>query len=81
MQARLTQVVAGAVDRTHLADLLEDHALARNTMDASQVRRVREEMERAEARRLQPHYIESFFLLCSSIWAVWCAAANRAAMS
>ena len=30
-------------------------------MDASRVRRVREEMERAEARRLQPHYIESFF--------------------
>ena len=30
-------------------------------MDASRVRRVREEMERAGARRLQPHYIESFF--------------------
>jgi hypothetical protein len=31
-------------------------------MDASQVQKIREEMERAEARRLQPHYIESFFL-------------------
>ena len=31
-------------------------------MDASRVQRIREEMERAEARRLQPHYIESFFL-------------------
>ena len=31
-------------------------------MDTSQVLRIREEMERAEARRLQPHYIESFFL-------------------
>jgi hypothetical protein len=31
-------------------------------MDASRVFRIREEMERAEARRLQPHYIESFFL-------------------
>ena len=30
-------------------------------MDASRVQRVREEMERADARRLQPHYIESFF--------------------
>ena len=30
-------------------------------MDASRVQHVREEMERAEARRLQPHYIESFF--------------------
>src|SRR5690606_8386907 len=31
-------------------------------MDSSRVARVREEMERAEARRLQPHYIEDFFL-------------------
>lgn len=31
-------------------------------MDASMIQRVREDMERAEARRLQPHYIESFFL-------------------
>ena len=29
---------------------------------ASRVARVREDMERAEARRLQPNYIESFFL-------------------
>src|SRR5208283_5413646 len=28
---------------------------------ASRVQRIREDMERAEARRLQPHYIESFF--------------------
>jgi hypothetical protein len=31
-------------------------------MDATKVHRIREDMERAEARRLQPHYIESFFL-------------------
>ena len=31
-------------------------------MDASRVHRIREEMERADARRLQPHYIESFFI-------------------
>lgn len=31
-------------------------------MDASRVARIREDMERAEARRLQPHYIESFFM-------------------
>jgi hypothetical protein len=31
-------------------------------MDSSRVAHIREEMERAEARRLQPHYIESFFL-------------------
>ncbi len=45
-----------------LQDLLEERALAHDAMDASRVQRIREDMERAEARRLQPHYIESFFL-------------------
>jgi hypothetical protein len=62
VRARLTQVVAHAFDRTQLQDLLEERALAHDTMDSSRVQRVRAEMERAEARRLQPHYIESFFL-------------------
>ena len=30
-------------------------------MDASRVYRIREDIERVEARRLQPHYIESIF--------------------
>jgi hypothetical protein len=51
-----------AFDRVHLQDLLEERALAHDAMDASRVQRIREDMERAEARRLQPHYIESFFL-------------------
>ena len=62
VRARLTQVVSNAFDKTQLQDLLEERALAHDSMDASRVFRVREEMERAEARRLQPHYIESFFL-------------------
>ena len=62
VQARLTHAVADAVRRSHLQDLLEERALAHDVMDASRVARVREDMERAEARRLQPHYIESFFL-------------------
>ncbi len=48
-------------DRTHLQGLLEDHVLAPDAMDASRVRLIREDMERADARRLQPHYIASFF--------------------
>lgn len=62
VRARLTRAVDGAFDRSHLQETLEEHALAHDAMDTSQVRRIREEMERAEARRLQPHYIESFFL-------------------
>ena len=62
VRARLDQVISEAVDRPHLQDLLEERALAKDTMDSSRVARVREDMERAEARRLQPHYVESFFL-------------------
>jgi superfamily II DNA or RNA helicase len=62
VRARLNQVVERAFDRGHLQDLLEERALAHDSMDASKVHRIREDMERAEARRLQPHYIESFFL-------------------
>ncbi|MCZ7570812.1 MAG: helicase-related protein [Ardenticatenaceae bacterium] len=62
VRARLTRAVEYGVDRPHLQDLIEERALAHDVMDASRVARVREEMERAEARRLQPHYIESFFL-------------------
>lgn len=61
-RAHLTQVVENAFDRGKLQDLLEDHALAHDAMDASRVHRIREDMERADARRLQPHYIESFFI-------------------
>jgi len=62
VRARLTKAVEEAVDRPHLEGLIEERALAHDAMDSSRVARVREEMERAEARRLQPHYIESFFL-------------------
>lgn len=62
VRAKLDQVVENATNPQIIQDLFEEHALVRDTMDASKVFKVREEMERAEARRLQPHYIESFFL-------------------
>ncbi len=62
VRARLATVLENALDRDQLRKLLEEHALAHDAMDASRVFSIREEMERAEARRLQPHYIEGFFL-------------------
>ena len=62
VRARLTRAVENAVDQTQIRNLLAEHALVHDSMDWSNVAQVREEMERAEARRLQPHYIESFFL-------------------
>ena len=61
VRARLDQAVGDAVDRERLQALLEDGALAQDVMDTTRVAQVREDLERAEARRLQPHYIESFF--------------------
>ena len=61
VRARLDTAVDQALDRGALQDLLEDRQLVQDAMDATRIQRVREEMERAEARRLQPHYIESFF--------------------
>lgn len=62
VRARLTHAIADAVDRSQLQDLIEERALAHDAMDVHRVARVREDMERASARRLQPHYVESFFL-------------------
>src|SRR5208283_3379352 len=59
---RLFQVVDKALDREQLRKLIEGRALTNDTMDVSRVRAIREDMERAEARRLQPHFIASFFL-------------------
>ncbi len=62
VRSRLTEVVDKAFDRERLVELIEQHALVQDSLDTSQVRRIREEMERAEARRLQPHFIADFFL-------------------
>ena len=61
VRARLDTAVDHALDRGRLQDLLEERALAHDAMDASRVQRIRADMVRAEARRLQPHYVESFF--------------------
>jgi len=62
VRARLRQVVSEAVDVQRLRELVEEKALVHEVIDEPRLRRIREDMERAEARRLQPHYIESFFL-------------------
>ncbi|WP_289020046.1 helicase-related protein [Desulfobacter postgatei] len=61
VMAYLNTVMDQVLDRDQIRDLLEERALAHDAMDAGKIRKVREDMERADARRLQPHYIESFF--------------------
>ena len=61
VRARLDMVVEDSLDNERLRTLIEEQALARDSMDISQVQRIRQTMERMEARRLQPHYISAFF--------------------
>ncbi|MGQ4806700.1 RNA polymerase-associated protein RapA [Candidatus Entotheonellaceae bacterium PAL068K] len=61
VRARLDEVVDQAMDRNKLRDLIEVHALAHDRVDASRVQEIREDMERAEARKLQPHFVAAFF--------------------
>jgi len=62
VRASLFERVDSAVDQQRIQELLAERALVRDHMSEAQVDQVREQMERAEARRLQPHYIERFFL-------------------
>ena len=62
VKARLLQAVDDAADQQHVLDLLAESALVRDTMSIAEVGRIREDMERAEAQRLQPFHIQTFFL-------------------
>lgn len=62
VKQRLQQVLDQKLDREQLRKLLEESALATDKIDTSQVLKIREEMERADAQRLQPHFIALFFL-------------------
>jgi superfamily II DNA or RNA helicase len=62
VKARLFEVVDHSLDRKHLRELIEGRALTHDAMDVTKVRQIREDMERADARRLQPHFIASFFI-------------------
>ena len=62
VRARLTQKIDQALDREHLKALLDRDALDQTTMSAERLFAVKEEMEKAEARRLQPYFVRAFFL-------------------
>ena len=62
VRAKLEQAVDNSLDRDKLRELLEERALTDDSMDLSKVMKIREEMERAEAHRLQPFYISAFFM-------------------
>jgi hypothetical protein len=61
VQARLLRRVEGALDTAHLQAIIERNALCQESMSAEQLFAVRAEMDKAQARKLQPHFIRAFF--------------------
>jgi superfamily II DNA or RNA helicase len=61
VRARLLRRVEGALDTDHIRSILERNALCEEVMDEKRLFAVKEEMEKAEARKLQPFFIRSFF--------------------
>ena len=61
VRARLDEIVDAAVGEK-LRAALKERALLTEIMSATDVDEIRRQMEEAEARKLQPHYIRSFFL-------------------
>jgi len=61
VKARLNQVIDGALDTEHLREILKRNALVEQHMSLEDLYAVKEEMEKAEARKLQPYFIRAFF--------------------
>lgn len=61
VKARLHAVVDATVADT-LREVVRKRALVSDVMTVADVEAIREDMERAEARKLQPHFVRSFFL-------------------
>ncbi|MCC8029492.1 MAG: DUF3883 domain-containing protein [Lachnospiraceae bacterium] len=62
VRARLNQVVDHSMNPDKFKELIKEQALTDDVMDVHSVNAIREDMERIEAHKLQPHFIESFFL-------------------
>ena len=61
VRSRLEQVVEGALDTEHLREIMERNALAEETISLDRLYRIKDEMDKAEARKLQPYFIRAFF--------------------
>ncbi len=62
VRARLGKKIDNALDRDHILSILNRDALAQESMSPERLFAVKEEMDKAEARRLQPHFVRSFFM-------------------
>ena len=58
---KMEQIIDGALDHEHLKELVRRNALAGEHLGPAEIYSIKEEMEKAEARKLQPYFIRAFF--------------------
>lgn len=61
IKAKLKEVIEGALDTTKLEEIIKRNALVEQHFSIKQLYSIKEEMDKAEARKLQPYFIRSFF--------------------
>lgn len=61
VKAKMNEVIEGALDSDHLKEIIRRNALVDQHMGLEELYAVKEEMEKAEARKLQPYFIRAFF--------------------
>lgn len=60
-KAELQQQVKGVLDLTYINQVLKQNAIGETSLSVTEIQEIREEMERVNARKLQPHFIAAFF--------------------
>ncbi len=61
VRERLFKKIENALDSNRLKEIMERNVLAAEHMDTGKLFRIKEEMERAKALKLQPFFIRAFF--------------------
>ncbi|MCY1281575.1 RNA polymerase-associated protein RapA [compost metagenome] len=60
-KAKLDQAIEGALDTEHLREIMHRNALVEQHMGMDELYAIKEEMDKAQARKLQPYFIRAFF--------------------
>ena len=61
-EAKFENIIDNTMERGNLCALIDKPDLKRDSMDNAHVQTIREDMKQAEARRLQPKFLASFFI-------------------
>ena len=62
VRAKLDETVDNATEQERVREIVREDLLVSGIMDTSKVGQIRVDMERALARKLQPHFIKAFFV-------------------